>query len=186
MSKGFNKIIITVVIFLVTLGLLFGAYFFYTQIFVQEPLSVTLDNSELIGEYRLEKSQKEPVLKVRLNKVSNLAGQFEHLLTSANEVLTKKNLHLELSSNPNEKLVDFYQEINPVLYEALSLNNFSDLHEKLRESGLQYGLSVAKLTISRDYLYLQLEDNDNYLYCILNRDKNSFPQIINNIGSDLK
>lgn len=186
MSKYFNRIIKIAAIFAVTLGVLFGAYFFYTQLFVKEPLSVTLDNSELIAEYQLGNSNKKPVLKIKLNMVKNLNNEFLNLINNTAQLLTKKDLQIQLSSNPNERLLDFYHDINPSLYEALSLNNFSKLQEKLEDKNQQYGLSEINLTISQDFLFLQLHDNNNYLYCILNRDNNSYPQIINNIGSDIQ
>lgn len=184
--KPLKKLIIIVGISALTLGVLFGAYFFYTHFFIQEPLSTTLDNSELIGKYQMDNNHKKPVLKLKLNKVDDLAGEFQHFLANSGQLLTEKDLQVELFSNPNAKLLHFYQEINPTLYEVLSLNNFSSLQKELEMKNQQYGLTNIKLIISIDYLFLQLEDNENYLYYILNRDKNSYPEIINNIGSDME
>ena len=90
MSKYFNRIIKIAAIFAVTLGVLFGAYFFYTQLFVKEPLSVTLDNSELIAEYQLGNSNKKPVLKIKLNMVKNLNNEFLNLINNTAQLLTKR------------------------------------------------------------------------------------------------
>lgn len=186
MSKPLKKFIITAGITVLTLGVLFGAYFFYTHFFIQEPLSITLDNSELIGKYQLDNNHKKPVLKLKLNRVGDLAGEFQYFLNNSSQLLKEKDLQVELFSNPNAKLLNFYQEINPTLYEVLSLNNFSDLQKELEVTNQQYDLSEIKLIISTGYLFLQLEDNENYLYYILNRDKDSYPEIINNIGSDME
>lgn len=186
MSKHINKILLIVLIFIVTLGLLFGAYFFYKQFFVNQPLSVTLDNSELIAQYELINERKNPILKIKLQKNHDLSYEFQRFLKTGGEMLTEKGLQLELYSNPNPGLLGFYQEINPALYEALSLNNYVELQEILKEKNQDYGLTKASLQISEDYLFLQLEDGDNYLYYILNRHSESFPKIINNIGSDME
>jgi len=184
--KHFNQVFLTVLIFIITLGLLFGAYFFYKQFFVNQPLSVTLDNSELIAKYELINERKNPVLRVQFRKVENLSNEFQKFLKTSGEILTEKDLQLELFSNPNPRLLEFYQEVNPALYEALSVGNYVKLQDILKEKNQEYGLTKVSLTISEGYIYLQLEDDTNYLYYILNRHENSFPRIINNIGSDME
>lgn len=186
MFRHFNKIFLTVLIFIVTLGLLFGAYFFYKQFFVNQPLSVTLDNSELIAQYELIHERKRPVLKVQLNKVDDLAIEFQRFLNTSGQILIEKDLQLELSSRPNSRLLEFYREINPGLYEATSLNNFTTLQSILIGKNQEYDLTKASLTISEDFIFLQLEDNGDYLYYILNRHEKSLPNIINNLGCDVK
>jgi hypothetical protein len=184
--KPFNKIFLTVLIFFTALGLLFGGYFFYKHFFVNQPLSLTLDNSALIAKYELVSEGKKPIIKLQLNKVDDLAYEFPKFLTTSGQILTEKDLELELASHPNAKLLKFYQEINPALYEALSLGNYTNLQNVIAEKNSQYGLTKVNLGVSENYIYLQMEDNEDYLYYILNKNNDSFPKIINNIGSDVQ
>lgn len=186
MPKHLNKILLILTIFIVTLGLLFGAYFFYKQFFINQPLSLTLDNSELIAKYELIDERKEPVLLIKLSQVDDLANEFQRFLSIGGQTLTEKNLQIKLTSNPNTRLLEFYHQINPALYEAQSLNNFVNLQAILLEKNKEFYLTKVQLTISKDYIFVQLEDEHDYLYYILNRHENSFPSIINDIGSDIE
>ncbi|KJS23424.1 MAG: hypothetical protein VR72_00960 [Clostridiaceae bacterium BRH_c20a] len=185
MFKHLNKFMMIFLIFVITTGVLFGAYFLYKQFFVNQPLSETLDNSELISEYQFIQDRNKPLLKIKLNQAENFAELFQGFLTSSGRVLTEKDLELQLSSNPNAKLLDFYQEIHPSLFEAAVLGNYSKLQQKIKDENINSKLSKAGLTISANYIILELEDADRYLYYVLNRVDNSFPRIINNIGSDI-
>jgi len=93
---------------------------------------------------------------------------------------------VEVLSNPNEKLKTFYKEIHPAVYEALALGNYTDLQEKIKKEAVNLKLSKADLIITNNNLYLQLEDKKNYLYCIFTREQDSYPKIMNNMGSDIK
>jgi len=183
--KHLNKFMMIFLIFIITTGVLFGAYFLYKQFFVNQPLSVTLDNSELISEYQFIQDRKNPILKIKLSQVENFAELFQGFLTSGGQVLTEKDLELQISSSPNAKLLEFYQEIHPSLFEAAALGNYSKLQQKIKDENKNNKLSEAHLTISENYIFLELEDDDRYLYYVLNRIENSFPRIINNMGSDI-
>ncbi|KJS82782.1 MAG: hypothetical protein JM58_13935 [Peptococcaceae bacterium BICA1-8] len=183
MFKHLNKFMFIFLIFVLTTGVLFGAYFLYKQFFVNQPLSVTLDNSELISEYQFIQDRKKPILKIKLNRVENFSELFQGFLTSSGQVLTEKHLEIQLSSSPNAKLIEFYQEINPSLFEAITLGNYSELQQKIEDGN--NNLSKARLTISEKYIFLELEDDDRYLYYVLDRHNDNFPRIINNMGSDI-
>jgi len=184
LSKKLRQVLLTVLIALLTLGLLLGVYFIYNQFFVNQPLSAALDNSTLIAKYKLTQKNKNPVLKVKLMQVADFATEFQNFLIKSDGILTDKHLVVEIYSNPNQRITDFYQEIHPSVYEALFLGNYSELQEKLKDEADKLKLSKVGLTITEDFLYLQLEDNKNYLYYMFNRHENVFPKIVN-MGSDM-
>lgn len=186
MSVNGKNLVLTLLVSLFTLGLLLGTYFFYKHFFVNQPLSVTLDNSELVNKYQIIQDRKKPVLKIEFNKVNDLAYEFQQFLIESGQILTEKELELEITSKPNHKILNFYQEVHPSLYEALELGNYSELQEKIKEINETNLLTKADLSITKDYVYLQLEDKEYYLYTIFNRHENSFPKITNIMGSDFE
>ena len=183
MNAKLNKIFYTGLIAFLTLGVLLGGNYLYNQFFVNQPLSSALENSKLIKSHQLTQKGKFPHLKLELAVVSDFPQEFAKFLNNSGDLLLDKPVYLELQSKPNENIHDFYQEIHPVIYETLTLGNFSTLQEKLRLAAKEAELSKAKLTVNQNHLYLQLEDKDSYLYLVFNR-TSEFPVIVNELGSD--
>ena len=184
MYTKLNKILYTGIIALLTLGVLVGGNYLYQQYFVNQPLSTALENASLIKSHQFTQKGKAPVLKLELVNVQNFPQEFQNFLNNSGDLLLDKPIYLELQSNPNENILDFYQEVHPAIYETLALGNFSQLQEKVSHGSRDYGLTEAKLTVNNDYLYLQLEDQDHYLYLVFNR-SDEFPMIVNELGSDI-
>ena len=178
-----NRVVYTGVIALLTLGVLLSGYFFYNKYFINQPLSTVLENSNIITSYELSEKSHSPLLKLKLSPTVNFAKEFQNFLNNNEQMLSKKPIYLELQSNPNKKILKFYEEAHPVIYETLSLGNYSHLQEKINYLAQDYGLTKPKLTIDDKYLYLQLEDKENYLYLMFNRSDED-PLIVNGLGSD--
>lgn len=179
-----NRVVYTGVIALLTLGVLLGGYFFYNKYFIDQPLSTALESSNIIRSYELTEKAHSPLLKLELQSTANFAQEFHNFLNNNEQMLLDKPIYLELHSNPNEKIKKFYEEVHPVIYETLSLGNYTQLQEKIEVLANDYGLSKTKLTVNHKYLYLQLEDKENYLYLMFNR-SDDFPIIVNELGSDI-
>lgn len=179
-----NKVVFTGVIALLTLGVLLGGYFFYNKYFINQPLSTALESSKIITNYELTEKSHSPLLKLELSPTTDFAQEFQDFLNNNYEMLLNKPINLELQSNPNEKILEFYEEAHPLIYETLSLDNYSHLQEKINYLANSYGLKKTKLTVNDKYLYLQLEDQESYLYLMFNR-SNDYPMIVNGLGSDI-
>jgi len=184
--KNAGRILFTLLISITTFGLLFGAFFFYQEKFINKPLTTFLDNSQFINEYQVLTRENSSFLILQLQNTDDLADEFQSFLKESGEILSKEDFTLEIYSNPSQNLLDFYQEIQPAIYEALTLGNFTELQDRLTAKQKEYKLKEVKLTINQDFLFLQLEDQDNYLYHIYNRSEQVVPKVINHLGSDIK
>ncbi|MFZ5943631.1 MAG: hypothetical protein ACOYVD_05955 [Bacillota bacterium] len=184
MSLNIKKILLSCLAFLLTLGILFGAYFFYKQFFVNQPLSITLENSEFIAKYEITQDKANPTLNLYVNQTADFSSAFTDFINQSGQLMNKKDLMVKIASKPNGKLRDFYQEIHPSVFEALLHGNYTQLQDKLNILNEEFTLSKAVLTITEDYIFLQLEDGSSYLYSIFTINKERKPRFINQIGSE--
>ncbi|MFZ7102575.1 MAG: hypothetical protein ACOWWO_07945 [Peptococcaceae bacterium] len=183
MFKSYKKIMVSIFVFIIMLAILMGVYHFYKQYFVNQPLSVTLDNSDFIADYTIVEEGEKPVLRLELNKTRNLQHDFLDFLHNSQKLIEEKSLTVEITTRPNESLLTMYQQIHPAVYEALEIGNYTSLQDRLQKINKELILTRAELAITDDFLLLQLEDGDAYLYCVFNKGENSTPKILNVIGS---
>ncbi|SMB96286.1 hypothetical protein SAMN00017405_1495 [Desulfonispora thiosulfatigenes DSM 11270] len=183
MFKKTSKLMIVFGIMMMTLGILLFGYFFYEHQFLQKPLTNVLDNNSFIEKYELNEKSKT-TLKIKVSKVDSFPKDFQDFMENSASNLLDQDLALEIYSNPNSKLNAFYQDIHPAVYEAQALGNFVNLQEKFNSLSQDLSVTNSKLTITNDYLFLQIEDGEYYLYKVFRRQTDEHPTIINNIGSD--
>lgn len=182
MRKFSKKMLVIVVTFFVIFLLLMGGYYFYQQYFISQPLSLTLDNSKLIDEYTIEENQEQLVICLDLNKTETLSDDFYQLLKKGSQ-LKKENLIIQIQSKPNENLLTVYQQLNPTIYEVLELGNYAFLQDRLKEFEKEKNLNKAEITVTDEFIFIILEDEEAYLYSIFNKGENSIPKIKNKMGS---
>lgn len=175
MKQNIRKIFFVFLISLVTLGLLLGIYMFYDNFFIKKQLSSSLENSPLINRYELG----ETSLLLHLNRVDNLPKAYLDFLENNKKNLKNEKYSIQLISNPNKNLENFYEEINPIIYEAIYNHNYANLQQYMKNSLQDYQLTKLKLFITDDYLFLQMEDKDFYFYKIFNLKTETVPLLIN-------
>lgn len=183
MNKQISRIIQVLLISLLTLGILFLGYFFYEHLFFQKPLTTALESSNFIEKHEI-KDASQNVLGVKVKQVDSFAKNFEDWIEKNESILRSKDLALEIHSNPNSNLDEFYEDLNPAIYEALALGNFITLQEKFTSLSENSEVTEHKLAVTNDYLFLEIEDGEYYLYKVFRRDPEKHPVFINNIGSD--
>lgn len=183
MFNKISKVFIALGIASLTLGILLLGYVLYEHQFLQKPLTNALNETNLVEDYKIVDNPQK-ILKVKVAKVDNFFEDFQKFMEKSQKLLLDKKLSLELISNSNSKLNEFYKELHPAIYEALSLDNFSVLQDKFNTLSTKLSLTNSQMFVTDDYILFQVEDGDFYLYKVFRRDSNKVPFLINDMGSD--
>ncbi|QGT99643.1 hypothetical protein SYNTR_1050 [Candidatus Syntrophocurvum alkaliphilum] len=165
-NKPQFRIIIALISLVVVLGLLFGGYNLYNTIGVHNPVKGELSEIPEIQDVKIEKVDRKDVFKIQLGKTTNLKKVYTDTTKVLNSKYDPENYELIILDNSNNELEKAYDNLHLAIYEAIANNQFLWLDKQLEEKQKNYDY---KLFVDEENLYLQLEQENYYIYKVLDR-----------------
>ena len=159
------KIRIIIVVTLIVLGLLFGGRYVYERFYVLDSLVEAFTSIEGASGLQV-KTQRKTDLVITLDRVSQLETTYGKIKDTAEELLGDKLGTIQLVDRRDQQLVDCYHRLHYALWQAISTGDFVDM--AAQASKLTEDLD-ARITVDRDYVYVELETEEAYLYEIVPR-----------------
>jgi hypothetical protein len=142
--------------------LLFGMYYGYVKVLVDNPLleriqaNVNVDKAEI--------NTKNKTLTVLLKDRNNLPTVYQQLINE----LSSSGYQLLLEDVPSEELYTFYHRAQFIIQEAMHKGAYREMLAQLEELAEKEQVD-ANFYIDDRYIYLDLEIENNYLLAILPR-----------------
>lgn len=164
--------------FLGTAALLFGGQVLQKSLRVTQPLKETVlsrDEVKNIEVIPLAKSEGVKV-KLELNQTADLQDTLEFVRDQVELYHGKRVTAWELGGKSNDRLKELRYELSFYLEEAQTSGHYRQLKEEL-DSFEAVGVT-ARIYLTESFIYLQLEEEGNFLYQALPR-KNSLVVAVN-------
>lgn len=173
------NVVVAVAALVTVLIISFSSYYLYKRFGIDAPLEKKIESLEGVEDTKATRFRDGYEIDISMKKVANLQEAYISIDRAVKDALSQKEYSLHLSDKPNQSLQDFMQHMQPAIFESLAANRFIWLDEELsrrtREAGLQY-----KLYVDQEHLYLQVEDGENYIYQIIDREKS---QTVKSLGA---
>lgn len=147
--------------FSLTFLALIAGHQLYDQYMVRRSIEQKILATGLVK--RVDWSQEGELL-VYLNPVSDLRMAYQVLETSVARRTTMRVL-----DQPSVLLETVYRQIEPALYEAAALSNFTSLAEAAERAATAAGLEGYSVQVDERRIYLSLHHRGAYLYRIVPR-----------------
>ena len=160
-----RRIMIVLVVFALTTGLLFSGRFLYEKFFQRHPLQKWVRTNAAITSYELKEEGKGLRLELELKaaQVENLQEVLEPFLR---EVLARKGqsvTEIVIANEFSPELAEVYYKLSFALEEAKLTGEYNTLYEVLQDLQRQAGAADFRIYLGTDFLYVQLKmDNENY------------------------
>ncbi|MDI3540846.1 MAG: hypothetical protein PWP66_384, partial [Thermosediminibacterales bacterium] len=103
------------------------------------------------------------------NNFEDLDYVYREINNNISRIIKRENFKIELEGVENKKLKDAYYLLHFSLYENIEKGNFTQMYKDLVEISTEMNINEYKITIDNENIYLQLRDNDNSLYRVINR-----------------
>lgn len=163
MKNSEFKIITAVISLFVTLVILLGGYNLYNIFMVEKPLTTQLAALPTVKSAKVSKVDKEYLIQLELEQVDNIQYSYNQIESTINGKIKNDKYKIETQDVDSKKLSQFYNELQPVLYQGLSGQQYLWLDEQIKARGSDKGIE-SRLFVDDKRVYLQLEDADSYLY----------------------
>lgn len=167
--NGF-KIPIIILALIVGLGGLWGGHWLFNRYNYERPLTKLLDENKDIDYYQIEDQQTVMQLEVKLIKVDNLQESYNKLFDSIKYVVGRREFKLILKDDRDPTLENIYYHARLAAYESLKRGNFLEMESYISKLSTRQG-SRSRITVDENYLFIQIEHDNHYLYEIIPRDK---------------
>lgn len=148
---------------ILTFAALSLAYYSFDQLGVRRPLERALAEDPDVKTVDFETRSGSMLLVITLEKTSDLSATYARVLTLAREKLGE-SFEIEIKDGRNRRLDDAYYAVHHLVEEASVRGNFGEMMESCKGILAGMGLADYRITVQRDYVFIQMFDGDAYLY----------------------
>ena len=164
MKNSEFKIFTLIISLFVTFGLLLGSYNLYNKYMVEKPLTRELAAMDTVKCAEITKVDKVYLIQLQLEPVDNIQDSYNEIEAKiTNSRIKNDNYRIEIQDTGSKELNHFYNDLQPVLYQGLSGQQYLWLDEQIQNRSSVKGIE-SRLYVDEKRVYLQLEDADSYLY----------------------
>jgi len=162
------KVVLSLITLILALAAFFGSYYLYKLYTIEKPIKEQLVLLESVDKVDMTKNDKQYQIEVKVNKVSNIQQEYRKIEKIIKSQLDSSQYSLVIKDNRDQQLQNVFTGIQPAVYEALAHNRYVWLKEELTRELTKQECNF-NIFIDDHYLYLQIIQNDNYMYAVLNR-----------------
>lgn len=153
----------------ISLGLLLGGSAALRHLRVDSPLKAALSQDPAVLGFQLDDGGEQPVLRVRLAAVPDLAATYRRLDATALRTLGPGRYRLEVEDRRTPALDEAYHRIHFALEEGLQRGTYDEMARRVEAQTAALGLSGQRVTVGDGRIYVQLQQGNDYLYAVLVR-----------------
>lgn len=162
-------------IFGVTLTVLFGGWTVYRDYGLIRPLQQELSESKQVETVVVKVAGSDKQIEVALKRVPDLQKAFLEIQSKVQAGM-HMDLPIRIHDQRTPELERLFQSLQPILYSGIDRATYTEMIETIEKRAAKDGVR-AFITMDRDYLYVQLETDTHYLYEVLPyREKSSAPE----------
>ncbi|GAX89779.1 hypothetical protein [Effusibacillus lacus] len=159
--------ILPMLIFLTaSLLVLFGGWILYRDYGVVRPLQKELISTRQVNAVDVRLNGSPKVIEVSVNRVSDLQTAYKSIQAKISNKLNA-GVNVKMKDKRTPELEKLFQNYQPIIYEGIAKGSFTEMIDKVQSQGRKDGLDRTVVTMDSEYLYIQLERGDNYLYEVI-------------------
>ncbi|MDL2281008.1 hypothetical protein LJC10_04040 [Selenomonadales bacterium OttesenSCG-928-I06] len=157
----YKKVALGILTLCLTLAILFTGQFFWNKYTLNKPINETLNSIEgiQIVEISSESDNKnisKPKIFLTLNNVENIQILYKEVINTLSVYNSSEKYEIIIKDTRNESLEDFYYQVHYYIQEAITIGNFPNMIEKIREKAKDE--FQVKVYVDTDYIYLDIRD----------------------------
>ncbi len=152
------------------LGLLLGGRLVYDRVTADQPLFKSLSELKEVKASKIDNNTANSLdIRIELNAVDDLAVSCERMAAAVAPVAGTKPYRLLLTDNRSAALAAAYHQIHFALQEGVATGDFTAMGARVSNYLNEAGLSEHRITVARDFVFVQIHQGDAYLYEIIPR-----------------
>ncbi|MEL7564292.1 MAG: hypothetical protein AAGU27_05350 [Dehalobacterium sp.] len=164
MKQHLKSLELTLVTAGIFFGLLVGGQIFFKNYYVADHFQEQLTKIDGIKKVEV----KEQIITLTMSNVSNIKQSYQEI----SHIIEDKNYEIIIKDTPSNKLEEIASESEIALQEGIFRGNFTEMSNYIKNLAQSQGVT-AKVFVDNKRVYLQLEEENKYIYRIMERPNNN-------------
>ncbi|MDQ0875174.1 hypothetical protein QFZ77_003833 [Paenibacillus sp. V4I3] len=154
---------------IISAGVLFGGWFAYTSLAMENPLSDIIGKVPGVASSTMKLDNNQVDIEVKLNPDANLRNVVERIHKDGASIIGKRSVNIDVKSNPSEKLDQWWSKALFEVAQAMETKHYADIPTTLQK----YAEGVPNMKVDSEmdqtYVYIRLTDGDATKFIMLPR-----------------
>ncbi|WP_199614905.1 hypothetical protein [Paenibacillus alkalitolerans] len=159
-------IIITVV---VSSAVLFGGWFMYQTVAMEDPLTHAVDSIDGVGDARIEVVRSGAIVRVTLEQGADLRETYRRIKEAGSAVIGERKLTVEVVNEGSESLDRIWAQVMFDVAQAMETKQYTLIPERLNKLVKENNNLKTTTEMDDDNVYITLSDGSSTKYVILPR-----------------
>lgn len=159
------RLYLVLLAFLVTVGVLFGGQKLVAKYRSEDPTRRAIGAIREVRDFEVKQASDGLTVELKLDKVGNLELLLDEIKQKVEAHYHQPIRNFKITGRPDQQLQQMRYNISFYLEEALVSGRYIQLKEALDG----YQPVKAQVYLGTDFVYLQLENDDHYLYEAIHR-----------------
>lgn len=161
---------------LLTGALLFGGHFAYQRFATENPLYVAVLAQPGVKDFTVTESGSGYTLEINVGPVNDLKSTIETVVQMIEAAGKAPVTAINITDNASRELSEVFYEMHFTLEEAAARGNFTQMKERADTIAQEAGVDTVRIQVADNQLYVQLCQDNHYLYRIINRNRTAFAE----------
>ncbi|WP_171692338.1 hypothetical protein [Paenibacillus germinis] len=153
----------------ISAGVLFGGWFAYTSLAMENPLSDIISKVPGVTSSTMKLDNNQVDIEVSLNPDANLRNVVERIHKEGASIIGKRSVNINVKSNPSEKLDQWWSKALFEVAQAMETKHYADIPTTLQK----YAEGVPNMKVDSEMdqtnVYIRLTDGDATKFIMLPR-----------------
>lgn len=155
--------------FLISAGLLFGGWFTYQSVAVENPINDMIDSVAGIEDASIELDRDLLLIRVRLTDEAELSTLYHSLLEQSYAIVSDRTVRLEIVDESTEALNRIWQAVLFDVAEAMDSQRYSSIPKRMQELADETPGLKAETAMDERNVYITLKHDGAAKYVVLPR-----------------
>ena len=150
---------------IITLVILLSGYKLYDKYYVDNSLQETINQIVETEDVKIAKQETHPTVYIRSSEIKNLQTVYQKTAEVVHQKLGPE-FRIVFMDERTEKLSSLYEKSSFVIQEGIVTGKFQEMHKRVQELADAEDVK-CHLTMDSFNIYLELNDNQGYLYEVI-------------------
>ncbi|MEW9698935.1 hypothetical protein [Paenibacillus sp. SI8] len=154
---------------IVSSAVLFGGWFAYTSLAMENPLSDIIGKAPGVVSSTMKFDSNEVNIDLTLKPDANLRDIVNQIQTEGSSVIGKRTIHVEVTGTPSAKLEAWWSKALFEVAQAMETKHYADIPATLQKYAADVPNMKVDSEMDNSYVYIRLSDGESTKFVMLPR-----------------
>ncbi|UKS30557.1 hypothetical protein LOZ80_17065 [Paenibacillus sp. HWE-109] len=163
------RLLPVVISVIISAGVLFGGWFAYTSLAMENPLSDIISKVPGVTSSTMKLDSDRVDIEVSLNKDANLRTVVDRIHKDSASIIGKRTVNIHIKDNPSDKLDQWWSKALFEVAQAMETKHYADIPTTLQKYASEVPTMKVESEMDQTYVYIRLTDGDATKFIMLPR-----------------